>query len=207
MDDQFRVSFFRTHLFWSRVFQDKSLANGVNKILKNIKTASSSSTALCVASRKLQMRAPSDTLTLATKSAQNPVQEVLPDPQNPLIPLNFLMSHLSSLGQRQTNYAHVDTQINVENLNLNIGLSDAAFLLEPPTSLTRTVENYYRQTHHTPPHCSSRISSCFLQPSWVRLSHLCHWHHLLGHSVIMIYLHRRAGPQTSPMVVRIARDS
>jgi len=71
------------------------------------------------------------------------------------------MSHLSSLGQRQTNYAHVDTQINVENLNLKIGLGEAAFLLEPPTSLTRTVENYYR----------------------------------------------RAEPQTSPMVVRIARDS
>ena len=101
------------------------------------------------------MNTPSDTLTLAVKSAQTqveklspliPVQEVQPDPQNPLIPLNFLMSHLSSLGQRQTNYAHVDTQINVENLNLKIGLGEAAFLLEPPSSLTKTVENYYRQT-------------------------------------------------------------
>ena len=103
------------------------------------------------------MKAPSDTLTLVVKSSQNqaaelspliPVQEVSPDPQNPLIPFNFLMSQLSSLGQRQTNYAHVDTQINVENLNLKIGLGEAAFLLEPPTSLARTVENYYRQTHH-----------------------------------------------------------
>jgi len=94
----------------------------------------------------------------APKSAQKQVQEISPEPQNPL---NFLMSHLSSLGQRQTNYAHVDTQINVENLNLNIGLGEAAFLLEPPSSLTRTVENYYR----------------------------------------------RAEPETSPMVVRLARDS
>ena len=149
---------FRTHLFWSRVFQSEGLANGVNQTLKHIMTAASS-TAFCVAFGKLQMRASSDSLTLATKSAQNPVQEVSPDTQNPLIPLNILMSHLSSLGQRQTNYAHVDTQINVENLNLNIGLSDAAFLLEPPTSLKRTVENYYRQTHHTfPLHCSSLVS-------------------------------------------------
>merc|ERR1719205_352316 len=65
---------------------------------------------------------------LVPKSAENQVQEISPEPQNPL---NFLMSHLSSLGQRQTNYAHVDTQINVENLNLNIGLGEAAFLLEP----------------------------------------------------------------------------
>ena len=75
-----------------------------------------------------------------------PAQEFSPDPQNPMIPLNNLISHLSSLGQRQTNYAHVDTQINVENLNLKIGLGlgDAAFLLEPPSSLARTVENYFR---------------------------------------------------------------
>merc|ERR1719341_2467759 len=94
----------------------------------------------------------------APKSAENQVQENSPEAVNPL---NFLISHLPSLGQRQTNYAHVDTQINVENLNLNIGLGEAAFLLEPPSSLTRTVEDYYR----------------------------------------------RAEPQTSPMVVRIARDS
>ena len=99
------------------------------------------------------MKAPSDTLILAPKSAQNEAQEISPDPQNPL---NFLLSQLSSLGQRQTNYAHVDTQINVENLNLNIGLGEAAFLLEPPTSLTRTVENYYRQVFILhPPRCSS----------------------------------------------------
>merc|ERR1712192_369439 len=97
-----------------------------------------------------------EAMSSVVKYAQNQADEL-----SPLNPFNFLMSQLSSLGQRQTNYAHVDTQINVENLNLKIGLGEAAFLLEPPTSLARTVENYYR----------------------------------------------RAGPQTSPMVVRIARDS
>ena len=90
------------------------------------------------------MKAPSDTLNLASKPDQNQAHHASQEPQNAL---NFLMSQLSSLGQRrQTNYAHVDTQINVENLNVKIGLGDAAFLLEPPSSLTRTIENYFRQT-------------------------------------------------------------
>merc|ERR1719195_19522 len=76
--------------------------------------------------------------------------------------MNQLVNKLATLGQRQNNYAHVDTQVNVENLNLKIGLDEAAFLLEPPsTALSRTVEDYYR----------------------------------------------KAQPETSPMVVRIAMDS
>ena len=89
--------------------------------------------------------------------------------------MNQLVSKLATLGQRQNNYAHVDTQVehslkidlnlklnhvftstkphlarqvNIENLNLKIGLDEAAFLLEPPsTALSRTVEDYYRQVH------------------------------------------------------------
>ena len=89
--------------------------------------------------------------------------------------MNQLVNKLATLGQRQNNYAHVDTQVNhslkidlnlklnhvftstqphlarqvnIENLNLKIGLDEAAFLLEPPsTALTRTVEDYYRQVH------------------------------------------------------------
>merc|ERR1711953_908828 len=76
--------------------------------------------------------------------------------------MNQLVNKLATLGQRQNNYAHVDTQVNIENLNLKIGLDEAAFLLEPPsTALSRTVEDYYR----------------------------------------------KAQPETSPMVVRIAMDS
>ena len=89
--------------------------------------------------------------------------------------MNQLVSKLATLGQRQNNYAQVDTQVshmfkidlnlnlnlifistqphfarqvNIENLNLKIGLDEAAFLLEPPsTALSRTVEDYYRQVH------------------------------------------------------------
>ena len=86
--------------------------------------------------------------------------------------MNQLVNKLATLGQRQNNYGHVDTQVNhglkidrnlklnhstqphlarqvnIENLNLKIGLDEAAFLLEPPsTALSRTVEDYYRQIH------------------------------------------------------------
>ena len=127
--------------------------------------------ALFVDSRILQIKAPSDTLTLVPKSAKNQVQDVLQEPQNPL---NFLMSQLSSLGERrQTNYAHVDTQINVENLNVKIGLGGAAFLLEPPSSLTRTVENYYRQTF-----IFSSSNPVITISLTIILKHLCHWDHI-----------------------------
>jgi len=109
----------------------------------------------------------SPTVENSSQSEKDGIDSLIQDEEhshNPALSflMNQLVNKLATLGQRQNNYAHVDTQVNIENLNLKIGLDEAAFLLEPPsTALSRTVEDYYR----------------------------------------------KAQPETSPMVVRIAMDS